>query len=175
MEAYACCCSFQTMQKCFGLVRCICQYRYVIGVVGVGNCCCGVSSASIFTETFKKQFFLLLLLCRSPFFPCLFFSFSLCTFFSFSFFFSFFFWKTENSLKNCLLLLIQSAFVGGIFCFFSSSSKKKRYGASVSPCSTPATMSKSLFSLSFFFFFSLYLFFFFFFFFFFFLTENRFF
>ena len=37
MEAYACCCSFQTMQKCFGLVRCICQYRYVIGVVGVGN------------------------------------------------------------------------------------------------------------------------------------------
>ena len=41
MEAYACCCSFQTMQKCFGLVRCICQYRYVIGVVGVGNCCCG--------------------------------------------------------------------------------------------------------------------------------------
>ena len=46
MEAYACCCSFQTMQKCFGLVRCICQYRYVIGVVGVGNCCCGVSSAS---------------------------------------------------------------------------------------------------------------------------------
>ena len=46
MEAYACCCSFQTMQKCFGLVRCICQYRYVIGVVGVGNCCFGVSSAS---------------------------------------------------------------------------------------------------------------------------------
>ena len=31
MEAYACCCSFQAMQKCFGLVRCICQYRYVIG------------------------------------------------------------------------------------------------------------------------------------------------
>ena len=51
MEAYACCCSFQTMQKCFGLVRCICQYRYVIGVVGVGNCCCGVSSAS-----FLRQF-----------------------------------------------------------------------------------------------------------------------
>ena len=46
MEAYACCCSFQAMQKCFGLVRCICQYRYVIGVVGVGNCCCGISSAS---------------------------------------------------------------------------------------------------------------------------------
>ena len=39
------------MQKCFGLVRCICQYRYVIGVVGVGNCCCGVSSAS-----FLRQF-----------------------------------------------------------------------------------------------------------------------
>ena len=51
MEAYACCCSFQTMQKCFGLVRCICQYRYVIGVVGVGNYCCGVSSAS-----FLRQF-----------------------------------------------------------------------------------------------------------------------
>ena len=39
------------MQKCFGLVRCICQYRYVIGVVGVGNCCCGVPSAS-----FLRQF-----------------------------------------------------------------------------------------------------------------------
>ena len=39
------------MQKCFGLVRCICQYRYVIGVVGVGDCCCGVSSAS-----FLRQF-----------------------------------------------------------------------------------------------------------------------
>ena len=51
MEAYACCCSFQAMQKCFGLVRCICQYRYVIGVVGVGNCCCGISSAS-----FLRQF-----------------------------------------------------------------------------------------------------------------------
>ena len=51
IEAYACCCSFQTMQKSFGLVRCICQYRYVIGVVGVGNCCCGVSSAS-----FLRQF-----------------------------------------------------------------------------------------------------------------------
>ena len=38
-------------RKCFGLVRCICQYRYVIGVVGVGNCCCGVSSAS-----FLRQF-----------------------------------------------------------------------------------------------------------------------
>ena len=50
MEAYACCCSFQTMQKCFGLVRCICQYRYVIGVVGVGNCCCGVSSASFLLQ-----------------------------------------------------------------------------------------------------------------------------
>ena len=35
----------------FGLVRCICQYRYVIGVVGVGNCCCGVPSAS-----FLRQF-----------------------------------------------------------------------------------------------------------------------
>ena len=46
IEAYACCCSFQTMQKSFGLVRCICQYRYVIGVVSVGNCCCGVPSAS---------------------------------------------------------------------------------------------------------------------------------
>ena len=33
------------------MVRCICQYRYVIGVVGVGNCCCGVSSAS-----FLRQF-----------------------------------------------------------------------------------------------------------------------
>ena len=30
---------------------CICQYRYVIGVVGVGNCCCGVPSAS-----FLRQF-----------------------------------------------------------------------------------------------------------------------
>ena len=39
------------MQKCFGLVKCICQYRYVIGVVGVGNCCCGVPSAS-----FLRQF-----------------------------------------------------------------------------------------------------------------------
>ena len=27
------------------------QYRYVIGVVGVGNCCCGVPSAS-----FLRQF-----------------------------------------------------------------------------------------------------------------------
>ena len=44
IEAYAYCCSFQTMQKCFGLIRCICHYRYVIGVVGIGNCCCGVSS-----------------------------------------------------------------------------------------------------------------------------------
>ena len=35
----------------FGLVRCICQYRYVIGVVGIGDCCCGVSSAS-----FLRQF-----------------------------------------------------------------------------------------------------------------------
>ena len=41
----------RSMQKCFGLVRCICQYRYVIGVVGVGNCCCGISSAS-----FLRQF-----------------------------------------------------------------------------------------------------------------------
>ena len=30
---------------------CICQDRYVIGVVGVGNCCCGVPSAS-----FLRQF-----------------------------------------------------------------------------------------------------------------------
>ena len=59
MEAYACCCSFQAMQKCFGLVRCICQYRYVIGVVGVGNCCCGISSASFLRqfEAMKRSFF----------------------------------------------------------------------------------------------------------------------
>ena len=44
------CCLFQTMQKSFGLVRCICQYRYVIGVVGVGNCCCWVSSASFLRQ-----------------------------------------------------------------------------------------------------------------------------
>ena len=50
IEAYACCCSFQTMQKSFGLVGCICQYRHVIGVVGVGNCCCGVSSASFLRQ-----------------------------------------------------------------------------------------------------------------------------
>ena len=32
------------------LVGCICQYRYVIGVVGVGNCCCGVPSASFLRQ-----------------------------------------------------------------------------------------------------------------------------
>ncbi len=32
--------------QCKLLVGCICQYRYVIGVVGVCNCFCGVPSAS---------------------------------------------------------------------------------------------------------------------------------
>ena len=37
MEANACGDSFQSMQLCFGLVACIPHYRYVIGVVGVGD------------------------------------------------------------------------------------------------------------------------------------------
>ena len=44
------------MQKSFGLVRCICQYRYVIGVVGVSNCCCGVSSASFLLRAILNKF-----------------------------------------------------------------------------------------------------------------------
>ena len=43
------------MQKCFGLVRCICRYRYVIGVVGVGYGCCGVPSASFLRQFEKKN------------------------------------------------------------------------------------------------------------------------
>ena len=35
------------MQKWFGLVRCICQYRYVIGVVGVGNCSVWISLENV--------------------------------------------------------------------------------------------------------------------------------
>ena len=38
MKANARCSSFQTMKLYLGLVGCICQYRYIIGVVGVGNC-----------------------------------------------------------------------------------------------------------------------------------------
>ena len=38
----------------FGLVGCICQYRYVIGVVGIGNCFCGVPSASSLTSIAAK-------------------------------------------------------------------------------------------------------------------------
>ena len=34
----------------FGLVGCICQYRYVIGVVGVGNSFCGVPSVSFLCQ-----------------------------------------------------------------------------------------------------------------------------
>ena len=36
--------------RVFGLVGCICQYRYVIGVVGVGNCFCRVSSVSFLRQ-----------------------------------------------------------------------------------------------------------------------------
>ena len=50
MEANACSGSFQTMQQCLVLVRCICQNRYVIGVVGVGNCFGGVPSASFLCQ-----------------------------------------------------------------------------------------------------------------------------
>ena len=50
MEANACGGSFQTMLWCFGLVGCIHQYRYVIGVFGVGNCFCGVPSASFLCQ-----------------------------------------------------------------------------------------------------------------------------
>ena len=32
------------------MVGCICQYRYVIGVVGVGSCFCGVPSAPFFRQ-----------------------------------------------------------------------------------------------------------------------------
>ena len=49
-EAYACGCSFQTMLYSFGLVGCIYQYHYVIGVVGIGNCFCGVPSASFLCQ-----------------------------------------------------------------------------------------------------------------------------
>ena len=56
MEAYACCCSFQAMQKCFGLVRCICQYRYVIGVVGVGNRLSTIWKSDL-TDKMKRSFF----------------------------------------------------------------------------------------------------------------------
>ena len=55
MEANACGSSFQTMQKFFGLIGCICQYRYVIGVVGVGNCFCGVTSASFLKKDIDTQ------------------------------------------------------------------------------------------------------------------------
>ena len=34
----------------FRLGWCICQYRYIIGVVGVGNCFCGVSSVSFLSQ-----------------------------------------------------------------------------------------------------------------------------
>ena len=54
MEAYAYCCSFQTMQKCFGLVRCICQYRYVIGVVGVGILLYGCTTWTLTKRLEKK-------------------------------------------------------------------------------------------------------------------------
>ena len=50
MEANACGGSFQTMQKGFGLGGCICQKRYVIGVVGVGYCFCGIPSTSFLCQ-----------------------------------------------------------------------------------------------------------------------------
>ena len=50
MEANAYGGSFQNMLQCFGLVGCIRQYRYIIGVVGVGNCFCGVPSASFLSQ-----------------------------------------------------------------------------------------------------------------------------
>ena len=50
MEANACGGLFQTMQECFGLVGCICQNRYVISVVSIGNCFCGVPSASFLCQ-----------------------------------------------------------------------------------------------------------------------------
>ena len=42
----------KTMQYCFGLVGCICQNRYVIGVVGVGNCYCGVGTSLELVDKF---------------------------------------------------------------------------------------------------------------------------
>ena len=54
IEAWACCCSFQTMQKCFGLVRCICQYRYVISVVGVGILLYGCTTWTLTKRLEKK-------------------------------------------------------------------------------------------------------------------------
>ena len=42
--------SFQTMPLGFGLGGCIYQKRYVIGVVGVSNCFCGVLSASFLCQ-----------------------------------------------------------------------------------------------------------------------------
>ena len=47
MESYASSCSFQTMLLGFGLGGCICQMRFVIDVVRVGNCLCRVFSASL--------------------------------------------------------------------------------------------------------------------------------
>ena len=45
IEVNACSSSFQTMQQGLGLSGWICQNRYVIGVVFLGNCFCGVPSA----------------------------------------------------------------------------------------------------------------------------------
>ena len=89
MEANARVGLFQTMQLCFGLVGCICQYRYVIAVVGVGNCFCGVLLLLFFVSS--KPFSLILSI-------------------------------DVLSTKSRQMI--------------------KRYGASVFPCSTPATMSK---------------------------------
>ena len=38
------------MKQGFGFGGCICQKWYIIGVVGFGNCLCGVSSASFFCQ-----------------------------------------------------------------------------------------------------------------------------
>ena len=43
--------------QCFGLVGCICQNHYVIGVVGVGNCFCGLPSASFLCQLETVFFF----------------------------------------------------------------------------------------------------------------------
>ena len=50
MEADAYSGSFQTMSQGFGLGGCICQKRYTIGEVGVGNWFYVVLSASFFCK-----------------------------------------------------------------------------------------------------------------------------
>ena len=56
MEAYASSCLFQTMLQGFGLGGCICQKRYVIGVVRVCNCLCGVPYVSFLSQLVTVMF-----------------------------------------------------------------------------------------------------------------------